>query len=162
MKLYSYHVAKGKSIMWAEVNVWAAGEADRFGRGKLLFVWPNSNISCSLLAILCFDRQGQGHEPVHCNHISCMGDFWYKKSAHGAMELHIRNHPCAISHTWKRTCIAALERLFRPQYCMQYRAHGKRAIDYCTKVYNTIPILQPLNLSWFLAIGLYYEYLFSL
>ena len=29
-----------------------------------------SKISCSLLAILCFDRQGQGHEHARCKHIS--------------------------------------------------------------------------------------------
>ena len=60
-----------------------------------------SKISCSLLAILCFDRQGQGHEHARCKHISRAGKIAYEKFAHWATELRTRNHPHAISHTWK-------------------------------------------------------------
>ena len=86
-----------------------------------------SKISCSLLAILCFDRQGQGHEHARCKHISRVGKIAYEKFAHRATESRTRNHPRAISHTWKRTHITAPERIFRVQYRARYRAHGKRA-----------------------------------
>ena len=92
-----------------------------------------SKISCSLLAILCFDRQGQGHEHARCKHISRAGKIAYEKFAHRATESRTRNHPRAISHTWKRTYITAPERIFRVRYRARYRAHGKRAFNLASK-----------------------------
>ena len=83
-----------------------------------------SKISCSLLAILCFDRQGQGHKHAHCKHISRNGKIAYEKFAHRATESRMRNHPCARSHTWKCTHTTAPERIFHVRYC----AHGKWAL----------------------------------
>ena len=88
-----------------------------------------SKISGSLLAILCFDRQGQSHEHARCKHISRAGNFAYEKFAHRATESRTRNHPRAISRTWKRTHITAPERIFRVRYRARYPAHGKRALE---------------------------------